>query len=107
MRWDKILFTVATRPQLLVPVHVRNVPRFQHAEISSYVAKHHSCHNPYSSIHKRILASNFASECDHLLQFTHITTRGYAKGKDRGRDKKKTEKGKSFVYENENFQDLL
>ncbi|KAJ9596898.1 hypothetical protein L9F63_012079, partial [Diploptera punctata] len=98
MRWDKIIFTVARRSQLLVPAHVRSTTRFQHAAIC-YTTKCYCCHSLCSNMHKKALVSNLTSENNCLLHFTFTVAniRGYAKGKDRGRDKKKMDKGKKKV----------
>ena len=47
---------------------------------------------------RSVLFSNFVLEKDNFLKPMYIDARGYAKGKDRGREKKKMEKGNIFMY---------
>lgn len=96
MKWNRI-FSAAAKLQLLVPAHVTTVTSFQRVGFSNVTAKCRCCHTLCSHLHQTVLVSNLALENNHLLQLTHITTRGYAKGKDRGKDKKKADKGKRKV----------
>ncbi|XP_069672674.1 ribosome-recycling factor, mitochondrial isoform X2 [Periplaneta americana] len=88
---------------MLVSTHNRSLSRFvHHSKVSSYSLCHQCNHSVCCSLTNNLI---FASNSSASLRTKHNVPwnlcfsliRGYAKGKDRGREKKKTDKGKKKI----------
>jgi len=101
MRW-KLILPFITRPQILVSTHhISSLPHLHCSSLVTRTACSH-CHNLCCNLNTKLAPVNYrsfvtVSGCKLTSHFTHIWTRGYAKGKDRGRDKK-SEKGITCIY---------
>lgn len=100
MRW-KFALKLITRSHVLISTHhVSPLSYLHRSSLITHVAHSH-CHHTYCcSLNKKLALVNnvpciMVSRCDFPVPITHVWTRGYAKGKDRGGDKK-TDKG--IVY---------
>lgn len=104
MRW-KFALTLITRSHVLISTHhVSPWSCLHRSRLITHVTHSH-CHHTYCCNQNKKLAliNNLpcimVSRCDFPVPMTHVWTRGYAKGKDRGRDK--TDKGKKKVEIND------
>ncbi|PSN58022.1 hypothetical protein C0J52_02022 [Blattella germanica] len=95
MRWDRVLIPVIRRSQTLVSAHgVSTLPWLPRTRLTGSVTKHHCYHSQCSQLQTFSLLNNI-SEFEPGVQVTYYANvRGYAKGKDRGKEKKKGDKGK-------------
>jgi len=99
MRW-KFALTLITRSHVLISTHhVSPWSCLHRSRLITHVAHSHCHHTSCCNQNKKLALINnlpciMVSRCEFPVPMTHVWTRGYAKGKDRGRDK--TDKG--IVY---------
>jgi len=93
MRW-KFALTLITRSHVLISTHHVSPLSCRHrSSLITHVAHSHCHHTCCCNWNKKLALINnvpciMVSRCDFPVPITHVWTRGYAKGKDRGRDKK-------------------
>jgi hypothetical protein len=100
MRW-KLLLPFITRCEAPVSTHhISSLPHLHPSRLVTHVACIHYYHTSCCNLDIKLALVNnqsmIVSGCYLPLNFTYIWTRGYAKGMDRGRDKK-TDKGITYV----------
>lgn len=96
MRWKLILPFITRSEAQFFSHHMSSLPRLRCPYVVAHVACIHYYHTSGYNLNTKLgLVNNQSvavSGCYRPLNFTYIWMRGYAKGKDRGRDKK-TDKG--------------
>jgi hypothetical protein len=97
MRWKSALTQITRSHVLISTYHVSPLSCLHRSSLITHVA-HSNCHHTFCcNLNKKLaLVKNvpciMVSRCDFPVPLTHIWTRGYAKGKDRG-GAKNTDKG--------------
>jgi hypothetical protein len=100
MRW-KLILPFITRCEAVVSTHhISSLPLLR-SSVVTHVACIHYYHNSCCNLGTKLTLVNnqsmTLSRCNRPLYFTYIWTCGYAKGKDRGRDKK-ADKGITYIW---------